>query len=53
MRLRTLAIVALDGRGESVAPFTVAQLLKSDGRLTLIGGPGYRSVLRSPRPVPV
>ena len=39
------AIVALDARSERVDPLTVAEQLKTDGKLAAIGGPGYLAQL--------
>ena len=39
------AIVALDSRSERVDPLTVAEQLKTDGKLAAAGGPGYLAQL--------
>ncbi len=39
------AIVALDNRQEKIDPLTVAEQLKTDGKLAAAGGPGYLAQL--------
>lgn len=39
------AIIALDSRAEKIDPLTVAEQLKTDGKLAAAGGPGYLAQL--------